>query len=71
MISDKKTDTKKIRALKKEIADLKSQWPAHSVPAAMLQHLEDLEDELEDAMHEADSDEIKYHLDTNDTEATK
>jgi len=37
----------KIKALKKEIADLENQWPAHSVPPAMLQRLDELEEELE------------------------
>jgi Tfp pilus assembly protein PilO len=47
MNSDQKIDNEKIEALKKEIETLKSQWPAHSVPAAMLQRLEELEEELE------------------------
>jgi hypothetical protein len=40
-------DTKRIKELEKQIADLKCQWPAHSVPPAMLQRLDDLEEELE------------------------
>ena len=47
MNSDQKIDNEKIEALKKEIETLKSQWPAHSVPAAMLQRLEEIEEELE------------------------
>lgn len=43
-------DDEKIEALKKEIAVLKSQWPAHSVPPALLMRLEELEDELEKAL---------------------
>jgi len=35
-----------IRVIKKRLADLKARWPKHSVPPAMLQELEDLEDEL-------------------------
>ena len=38
--------SKKIEELKKQIADLESRWPAHSVPPAMLEQLEDLEEEL-------------------------
>ncbi len=57
MISDKTTTKEKIEALKKEIADLKRQWPAHSVPAAMLQHLDDLEEELEEAVQDLSGDE--------------
>jgi uncharacterized small protein (DUF1192 family) len=37
----------KIRQLEQEIEELMQQWPAHSVSPALLQHLEDLEDELE------------------------
>lgn len=37
----------KIKQLEKQIADLKRQWPAHSVPPAMLQLLDELEEELE------------------------
>jgi hypothetical protein len=35
-----------IRAIKKRLADLHGRWPQHSVPPAMLQELEDLEDQL-------------------------
>ena len=35
------------KELEEQIADLKRQWPAHSVPPAMLQKLDELEDELE------------------------
>jgi len=38
---------KRIKELEKQIADLKRQWPAHSVPPAMLQMLDELEEELE------------------------
>lgn len=37
----------RMEELQKQIAELKSSWPAHSVPPAMLQQLEELEDELE------------------------
>ncbi|MGQ9494431.1 MAG: histidine kinase [Anaerolineae bacterium] len=37
----------RIEELEKRIAELKSRWPAHSVPPAMLQQLEELEGELE------------------------
>ena len=37
----------KIKTLKKEIANLKTQWPAHSVSPTMLQRLDELEEELE------------------------
>ena len=36
-----------IKELERQIAELKSRWPAHSVPPTMLQQLEDLEEELE------------------------
>jgi hypothetical protein len=40
----------RIEELKKQIAELEARWPAHSVPPAMLQQLEDLEDELEEEL---------------------
>ena len=46
MLMDKKSVSQQIAALEKQIADLKAQWPAHSVKPWMLQQLEDLEDEL-------------------------
>lgn len=37
----------RIKNLEKQIAELKSRWPAHSVPPAMIQQLDELEEELE------------------------
>jgi len=37
-----------IQNLKKEIAELKSRMPAHSIPNHMIQRLIELEDELEE-----------------------
>lgn len=42
---DIKTD--RVRELERQIEELKSRWPAHSVPPAMVQRLEELEEELE------------------------
>jgi hypothetical protein len=36
----------RIEALEKQIADLKKRWPAHSVPVAMMEQLDELEEEL-------------------------
>ena len=36
----------RVEELKKQIADLKKRWPAHSVPATMMEQLADLEEEL-------------------------
>jgi hypothetical protein len=41
---------RRIRELKEQIAALKSQWPAHSIPPAMIEQLDDLEEELEKAL---------------------
>lgn len=41
--------SERIEELERQIADLKRRWPAHSVPPAMLQQLDDLEEELERA----------------------
>lgn len=48
MINDKR-----IKELEEKIADLEKRWPAHSIPPAMLQELDDLEEELEKALKEA------------------
>ena len=42
----------RIRRLEEEIAQLKSQWPRHSVPPAMIQALEELEDALQEAQRQ-------------------
>lgn len=39
-----------IRELEEKIANLKKRWPAHSVPPAMMQELDDLEEELAEAL---------------------
>jgi hypothetical protein len=41
------TDKERIAQLEKQISELKARLPKHSVPAAMIIELEDLEDELE------------------------
>ena len=45
-------NNERIIELEKQIADLKKQWPAHSVPPAMLQRLDELEEELESLLEE-------------------
>lgn len=42
--------SRRIKELEKQIEELKSRWPAHSVPPTMLQQLEDLEEELEEEL---------------------
>ena len=37
------------KELEEKIAELKTRWPAHSVPPSMWQQLGELEDELEKA----------------------
>jgi hypothetical protein len=43
----------RIKELEEKLADLKSRWPAHSVPPSMWQQMEELEEELEKAKREA------------------
>ena len=45
--------TQSVRELEEKIAELKRRIPPHSVPPAMLQHLEELEEQLREA-READ-----------------
>ena len=40
------TKTDRVRDLERQIEELKSRWPAHSVPPAMFQQLDELEEEL-------------------------
>jgi hypothetical protein len=41
------TEQERIRQLEKQIKELQARLPKHSVPAAMIIELEDLEEELE------------------------
>jgi len=45
-------DTDRVKEIKEKIAELKSRWPAHSVPPHMWQQLEELEEQLEEARRE-------------------
>jgi hypothetical protein len=45
--------SERIKELEEQIAELESRWPAHSVPPAMLQQLEELEEELERELKKA------------------
>jgi hypothetical protein len=47
IISDPEALDEQIAELEERIADLKARLPAHSIPAAMLIELEDLEEALE------------------------
>ena len=42
-------DKEIVKSIEEEIAELKSRWPAHSVPPHMWQQLEELEEKLEKA----------------------
>lgn len=44
---------KRIQELEQKIAELKKRWPAHSVPPALMQELDDLEEELAEALEQA------------------
>jgi hypothetical protein len=41
---------KRIQELQEKIADLKQRWPAHSVPPMMMHELDELEEELAEAL---------------------
>ena len=47
------TETDRIKELEKQIEELKSRWPAHSVPPTMLQQFDELEEELEKELKKA------------------
>ena len=46
------SDSARIVALEREIAEIKRRWPPHSVPPQLLRRLDELEDELERAKKE-------------------
>jgi len=48
------TKADRIKELEERIEDLKRRWPAHSVKPAMIQRLDELEEELERARREAE-----------------
>lgn len=53
---------KRIQELREKIADLISRWPAHSVPPAMVQKLDDLEEELARELKQANQED--HHTET-------
>jgi hypothetical protein len=50
------SNEERIAQLEKEISELKARLPKHSVPAAMMIELEDLEEELEILRAQGDRD---------------
>ena len=46
-------NSERIKELEKQMAELKSRWPAHSVPPTMFQQLDELEEELERELKQA------------------
>jgi hypothetical protein len=42
----------RVEEVQRKIADLKKRWPAHSAPPGMMQELDELEAELEEALKE-------------------
>ncbi len=38
----------RIKTLERQINDLKARWPAHSIPAALMEQLDELEEALAD-----------------------
>ncbi|MFH1381383.1 MAG: hypothetical protein ABIH70_00625 [Chloroflexota bacterium] len=49
-------ENKHVKEIEEAIAELKARWPAHSVPPKMWQELEELEEKLERAKAEPDTD---------------
>jgi len=58
-------NSERIKELERQIAELKSRWPAHSVPPTMLQQLEELEDELGRELRKATGGEIDAQANDN------
>ena len=51
-MSEKEVESKRIKELREEIAELIVRFPAHSIPPSMIQQLDELEELLERAMKE-------------------
>ena len=49
-VETKPANSERIRVIQEQIAALKKRWPAHSTPPGMMQHLDDLEEELENEL---------------------
>jgi L-lactate utilization protein LutB len=49
MVTERRTSIGKIQQLEEQIKQLQRQWPKHSVPPALMQQLDELEEELEEA----------------------
>lgn len=49
-LKPKPSNSERIRELQDQIANLKKQWPAHSVPPGLMKRLDELEEELENEL---------------------
>jgi hypothetical protein len=54
-LKETSVNDERIKELEDAIAELKSRWPAHSVPPRMWQQLEELEGKLEQAKAETEN----------------
>lgn len=52
-MNSKEVVNERVTILETQIADLKERWPAHSVPPAMMQQLDELEEELRQEIRKA------------------
>jgi hypothetical protein len=64
-------NSERIKELEKQIAELKSRWPAHSVPPTMFQQLDELEEELERELKKATEEKSSAKADANLRSATR
>jgi SMC interacting uncharacterized protein involved in chromosome segregation len=56
----------RIEDLKKQISDLKSQWPKHSVPPTMIQQLDELEEALERELRKLGNQKSEFEIGPTD-----
>lgn len=47
--TDEEQTRARVRQLERQLAELQARWPAHSVPAAMMAELDELEEKLAQA----------------------
>ena len=58
-------NNKRIQELVEKIVELKKRWPAHSVSPVMMRELDDLEEELAEALKQAQKDKDRAKKDNH------
>ena len=60
--------TDRAEEIKKQIAEIKKRWPAHSIPPAMMAQLDELDEALTEALSQRDAKQKNQAAGTSETE---